>query len=283
LSFSLEDKVALDKGAAFRALHEEPGVFVIPNPWDTGTARILAAMGFKALATTSAGMAFSLGVADGRVSREAILDHCRTIVAATSLPVSADLERGFGDSPETAAETIRVAAGIGLAGCSLEDHTGCTDDPIYDPTLAAERIEAAAQACRSLGQDFVLTARCENFLWGRPDLDDTIRRLQAYEKAGADVLYAPGLPDLDAIRTVCNSVTKPVNVVMGMPGATFGVAELADAGVKRISVGSVLARLAFGVFVEAAREMKEEGTFGYSKKAIGFAELEKFFTGSPAS
>ncbi|KJB96924.1 2-methylisocitrate lyase [Skermanella aerolata KACC 11604] len=273
----------MDKGAAFRALHEEPGVFVIPNPWDTGTARILAAMGFKALATTSAGMAFSLGVPDGHVSRDVILDHCRTIVAATSLPVSADLERGFGDSPESAAETIRVAAGIGLAGGSLEDHTGRTDDPIYDPALAIERIEAAAQACRSLGKDFVLTARCENFLWGRPDLDDTIRRLLAYEKAGADVLYAPGLPDLDTIRTVCNSVTKPLNVVMGMPGATFGVAELADAGVKRISIGSALARLAFGAFVEAAREMKEEGTFGFSKKAIGFAELEKFFTGSPAS
>ncbi|RVC58754.1 MAG: isocitrate lyase/phosphoenolpyruvate mutase family protein [Mesorhizobium sp.] len=268
------------KGAAFRRLHQEPGTFIIPNPWDIGTARILAAMGFRALATTSAGMAFSLGVAEGQVSREDTLSHCRSIVAATPLPVSADLEKGFGDSPQSAAETIEAAAGIGLAGCSLEDHTGRHDDPIYEFALAAERIEAAAQARRALPDDFVLTARCENFLWGRPDLDDTIRRLQAFEKAGADVLYAPGLHDLGMIRTVCGAVTKPVNVVMGMPGATFGVAELADAGVKRISVGSALARLAYGKFVHAAREMKSAGTFRFSEEAMGFAELEGFFTGS---
>ncbi|CAN7463768.1 isocitrate lyase/PEP mutase family protein [Mesorhizobium sp. LjNodule214] len=268
------------KGTAFRRLHEEPGAFVIPNPWDIGTARILAAMGFRALATTSAGMAFSLGVAEGQVSREATLSHCRAIAAATPLPVSADLEKGFGDSPQSAAETIEAAAGIGLAGCSLEDHTGRRDDPIYDFALAVERIEAAAQARRALSDDFILTARCENFLWGRPDLDDTIRRLRAFEKAGADVLYAPGLHDLGMIRTVCGAVTKPVNVVMGMPGATFGVAELADAGVKRISVGSALARLAFGSFVRAAREMRSAGTFRFSEEAMGFAELEGFFTGS---
>ncbi|RWA59428.1 isocitrate lyase/phosphoenolpyruvate mutase family protein [Mesorhizobium sp.] len=268
------------KGAAFRRLHQEPGTFIIPNPWDIGTARILAAMGFRALATTSAGMAFSLGVAEGQVSREDTLSHCRSIVAATPLPVSADLEKGFGDSPQSAAETIEAAAGIGLAGCSLEDHTGRHDDPIYEFALAVERIEAAAQACRALPDDFVLTARCENFLWGRPDLDDTIRRLQAFEKAGADVLYAPGLHDLGMIRTVCGAVTKPVNVVMGMPGATFGVAELADAGVKRISVGSALARLAYGKFVHAGREMKSAGTFRFSEEAMGFAELEGFFTGS---
>ncbi|RVD20956.1 MULTISPECIES: isocitrate lyase/phosphoenolpyruvate mutase family protein [unclassified Mesorhizobium] len=268
------------KGAAFRRLHQEPGTFIIPNPWDIGTARILAAMGFRALATTSAGMAFSLGVAEGQVSREDTLSHCRSIVAATPLPVSADLEKGFGDSPQSAAETIEAAAGIGLAGCSLEDHTGRHDDPIYEFALAVERIEAAAQARRALPDDFVLTARCENFLWGRPDLDDTIRRLQAFEKAGADVLYAPGLHDLGMIRTVCGAVTKPVNVVMGMPGATFGVAELADAGVKRISVGSALARLAYGKFVHAVREMKSAGTFRFSEKAMGFAELEGFFTGS---
>ena len=209
---------------SFRRLHEEPGAFIIPNPWDIGTARILAAMGFRALATTSAGMAFSLGVAEGQTGREAVLDHCRAIVAATPLPVSADLEKGFGDSPESAAETVRAAAGIGLAGCSLEDHTGRPDAPIYDLTLAVERIAAAAEAARALPDDFVLTARCENFLWGRPDLDDTIRRLQAFEQAGADVLYAPGLHDLGAIRTVCAALTKPVNVVMGMPGATFGMA-----------------------------------------------------------
>ncbi|RUW69111.1 isocitrate lyase/phosphoenolpyruvate mutase family protein [Mesorhizobium sp. M4B.F.Ca.ET.049.02.1.2] len=268
------------KGAAFRRLHQEPGTFIIPNPWDIGTARILAAMGFRALATTSAGMAFSLGVAEGQVSREDTLSHCRSIVAATPLPVSADLEKGFGDSPQSAAETIEAAAGIGLAGCSLEDHTGRHDDPIYEFALAVDRIEAAAQARRALPDDFVLTARCENFLWGRPDLDDTIRRLQAFEKAGADVLYAPGLHDLGMIRTVCGAVTKPVNVVMGMPGATFGVAELADAGVKRISVGSALARLAYGKFVHAVREMKSAGTFRFSEKAMGFAELEGFFTGS---
>jgi len=268
-----------DKGTEFRRLHEEAGTFIIPNPWDIGTARILAALGFRALATTSAGMAFSLGVPEGQASREDVLTHCRAIVAATPLPVSADLEKGFGDSPESAAETIRAAAGLGLAGCSIEDHTGRRDDPIYDFALAVERIEAAAQACRALPHDFVLTARCENFLWGRPDLDDTIRRLQAFEKAGADVLYAPGLHDLGTIRTVCKVLTKPVNVVMGMPGATFGVAELADAGVKRISVGSALARLAFGSFVSAAREMKSEGTFRFSEKAMGFTELEGFFTG----
>lgn len=269
------------KGAAFRALHEEPGAFIIPNPWDTGTARILAAMGFPALATTSAGMAFSLGVPDGAVSREEVLDHCRTIVAATPLPVSADLEKGFGDSPESAAETVRAAFAVGLAGCSLEDHTGRRDDPIYDFALAVERIEAAAQARRSLPEDFVLTARCENFLWDRPDLDDTVRRLQAFEKAGADVLYAPGLRDLGTIRTVCEALTKPVNVVMGLPGTTFGVAELAEAGVKRISVGSALARLAFGAFVAAAREMKTQGTFRFSENAIGFAELEELLAQAP--
>lgn len=267
-----------NKGAAFRALHDAPGAFVIPNPWDIGTARILAAMGFQALATTSAGMAFCLGLPEGQVSRESTLDHCRSIAAATPLPVSADLEKGFGDSPESVAETITAAAGIGLAGCSIEDHTGRRDDPIFDFGLAVERIEAAAQACRALPHDFVLTARCENHLWGRSDLDDTIRRLQAFEMAGADVLYAPGLHDLDTIRTVCAALTKPVNVVMGMPGATFGVAELAEAGVKRISVGSALARLAFGSFVKAAREMMSSGTFHFSDGAMGFAELEGFFT-----
>lgn len=269
-----------NKGMAFRRLHEQPDTFIIPNPWDIGTARILAAMGFQALATTSAGMAFSLGVAEGQVAREDTLKHCRDIVAATPLPVSADLEKGFGDSPESAAETIRTAAGIGLAGCSLEDHTGRPDDPIYDFALAVERIEAAAQARNTLSHDFVLTARCENFLWGRPDLDDTVRRLQAYEKAGADVLYAPGLHDLETIRTVCRSLAKPVNIVMGLPGTTFGVAELAEAGVKRISVGSALARLAYGAFVDATREMRALGTFRFSEKAMGFAELQGFFTGT---
>lgn len=266
-----------DKGAAFRALHEEEGAFIIPNPWDIGSARILASMGFSSLATTSAGMAFSLGVREGQVSRDDTLAHCRAIVAATHLPVSADLEKGFGDSPESVAETIRAAADIGLAGCSIEDHTNRRDDPIFEFELAVERIAAAAQTCRALPHDFVLTARCENFLWGRPDLDDTIRRLQAFEKAGADVLYAPGLHDLGTIRTVCSALVKPVNVVMGMPGATFGLPQLAEAGVKRVSVGAALARVAFGSLVNAAREMMSEGTFRFSEDAIGFAELESFF------
>lgn len=270
-----------DKGAAFRALHTAPGAFVIPNPWDIGTARILAAMGFPALATTSAGMAFSLGVPEGRTAREDVLAHCRMIVSATLLPVSADLEKGFGDSPESVAETIRAAAAIGLAGCSIEDHTNRRDDPIFDFALAVERIAAAAEACRALPRDFVLTARCENFLWGRADLDDTIKRLLAFEQAGADVLYAPGLRDLGAIRTVCGAVSKPVNVVMGLSGATFGVAELAEAGVKRVSVGAALARLAYGAFIDAAREMRSQGTFGFSAKAMGFAEIERFL-GGPA-
>jgi 2-methylisocitrate lyase-like PEP mutase family enzyme len=232
------------KGTTFRTLHGRPGAFIIPNPWDVGTARILASMGFPALATTSAGMAFSLAVPEGTVSRKATLDHCRAIVEATTLPVSADFEKGFGDSPESVAETIRAAAEIGMAGCFIEVYTGHMDDPIHDFTLAVERIAAASQACRALQHDFVLTARCENFLRDRPNLDDTIRRMQAYEKAGADVLYAPGLHDLETIRTVCDVVTEPINVVMGMPGATFGMAELAEVGVKRISVGSALARLA---------------------------------------
>jgi 2-methylisocitrate lyase-like PEP mutase family enzyme len=268
-------------GTTFRRLHDEPGPFIIPNPWDIGTARILATMGFRALATTSAGMAFSKGVADGRVSSADTLAHCQAIVGATALPVSADLEKGIGDSPESAAETIRRAAGIGLAGCSLEDHTGSRENPIYDFPLAVERIAAAAQARDSLAHDFVLTARCENFLWGRPDLDDTIRRLQAFEAAGADVLYAPGLRDIEAIRTVCQTLTKPVNVLMGMKGVTFGVAQLADAGVKRISVGSSLARLAYGAFVDAAKEMMVDGTFNYSDRTMGFAELEEFFSDTP--
>lgn len=267
-----------EKAARFRALHERDGAFVIPNPWDAGTARILASVGFEALATTSAGLAFSLGLPEGVVPRERVLAHCREIVASTALPVSADLEKGFGDSPKSVADTICEAAKTGLAGCSIEDHTNRRDDPIFEFALAVERIEAAVEASRGLPHDFVLTARCENFLWGRPDLADTIGRLQAFESAGADVLYAPGLHDLDTIRTVCSALTGPVNVVMGMPGATFGVAELAEAGVKRISVGSALCRAAFGRFVRAAREMKEAGTFTFSNEAIGFADLESYFS-----
>lgn len=265
-------------GNVFRRLHEGAGAFIIPNPWDVGTARILAAVGFQALATTSAGMAFSLGVKEGEVSREQVIQHCRSLVEATTLPVSADLEKGFGDSPESAAETIQVAAGIGLAGCSLEDHTGEAQHPIYDFQLAVERIDAAAEACRKLPHDFILTARCENYLWGKPDLDDTIRRLQAFESAGADVLFAPGLRDLDTIRTVCQSLTKPVNVIAGIQGTTFSVDRLAHAGVKRISVGSALSRLALGAFIRAAEEMNKSGSFLSLDDAMGFTDVERYFT-----
>jgi len=261
----------------FRALHEQDGAFIIPNPWDTGTARVLAHLGFPALATTSAGLAFSHGVGEGHLSRDDVLAHCRDIIGATPLPVSADLEKGFGDSPESVAETIEAAAATGLAGCSIEDFTGRKEDPIFDFALAVDRIEAAVAACRALPHDFVLTARAENFLWGRRDLDDTIKRLQAFEAAGADVLYAPGLRDLETIATVCSALTRPVNVVMGLPGATFSVADLAAAGVKRISVGSALARLAFGAVVRAAREMADGGTFEFAEAAIGFSELEEMF------
>ncbi len=266
-----------DRGGIFRALHEQKGAFIIPNPWDIGSARILAAFGFKALATTSAGMAFSLGLRDGHVARNDVSRHCRDIVLATELPVSADLEKGFGDSPEDVAETVRAAAAIGLAGCSIEDHTGRRDAPIFERSLAVERIAAAAKACRSLAADFVLTARCESLLWGGTDLDDVIGRLQAYEAAGADVLFAPGLSDLGAIREVCSAIRKPVNVVMELRFAAFGVDELTEAGVKRISVGATLARLAYGTLIAAAREMAEQGSFRFSKDAIGFSELEAYF------
>lgn len=264
----------MTRKSEFRKLHQAEGCFIIPNPWDVGTARMLASIGFPALATTSAGMAFSLGLREGQATRDQVLAHCADIVSATALPVSADLEHGFGHSPDSAAETIDAAAAVGLAGGSLEDHSGDPANPIYEFEHAVERIAAAAEARDALPKDFVLTARCENFLWGRSDLNDTIRRLQAFEAAGADVLYAPGLRDLGMIGEVCAAVVKPVNVVMGMPGALFTVADLAQAGVKRISVGSSLARLAYGTFVNAARDMQGNGRFDFADQAMGFAELE---------
>ena len=270
-----------EKARAFRALHERPGAFVIPNPWDVGTARILAGLGFEALATTSAGLAFALGRRDGEaaVSRDEALVHARAIVGATPLPVSADLENGFGAAPETAAQTIRLASETGLVGASIEDATGDPERPIYDAPLAAERISAAAEAARALPFPFTLTARAENFLHGRPDLDDTIRRLQAFEAAGADVLYAPGLRDLGTIRTVCAAVGKPVNVIMGLAGAALSVEDLAAAGVRRISLGSALARIALGALLSAAREVKERGTFTFADAAASFADLNPFMQG----
>ncbi len=248
----------------------------MPNPWNAGTARILTALGFEALATTSAGYAFSVGRRDGTagLTRSEILENAKSIVDATHLPVSADLEDGYGRSPEACAATIRLASEIGLAGGSIEDATGDAADPIYDFELAVERVAAAAEAAHAC--QFMLTARAENYLHGRLDLDDTIRRLQSFAEAGADVLYAPGLPDLDAIREVCTSVSKPVNVLMGLRGATYSVEELAAAGVKRISVGGSFARAALGAFVRAAREVKEKGTFSFAVEAIPHAEVGAF-------
>ena len=264
-----------EKAERFQALHARPGAFVIPNPWDAGTARILESLGFEALTTTSAGLAFVLGRRDGvgDVTRDETLANAKAVVVATDLPVAADLENGFGHAPEAAAETIRLAGEVaGLVGGSIEDATGDPRRPIYDFQHAVERVAAAASAARALPYPFVLVGRAENFLHGRPDLDDTIRRLQAFEAAGADALFAPGLTRAEDIRTVCASVRKPVNVVMGLRAASFSVAELAALGVRRISVGSALSRAALGAFVRAAREIQEHGTFRFAEDALPYAE-----------
>ncbi len=257
-----------EKFERLKALHERDGAFVIPNPWDAGSARLLASLGFEALATTSAGYAFSKGKRDSFASldRGEILDNAAEIVGATDLPVSADLEDGFGAAPEACADTIRAACRTGLIGGSIEDATGDPAAPIHDIALAVERIRAAAEAARD--QPFILTARAENYLWGRPDLDDTIRRLQAFSEAGAQVLYAPGLPDIEAIRAVCSAVDRPVNVVMGLQGKSYSVAELAAAGVRRVSVGGSFARAALGALMRAAEEVKLSGTFTYAADAL---------------
>ncbi len=268
-----------DKAARFRALHDGPGAFVIPNPWDAGSARILAGLGFQALATSSGASAGTLGRRDGKVTREEALAHCRAIVEATDLPVSADLEKGFGDAPEAAAETFRLAAGVGLVGGSIEDATGDKDRPLYDLAHATERVAAAVRAARALPFPFTLTARTENFLRGNPSLDDTIARLQAFEKAGADVLMAPGLPDLAAVRAVCAAVSKPVNFMAGIKGKSFTVAELQAAGVRRISLATSLYRMAMTGVVEAAREVKDKGTFGYIDRSIPTPDLAAFMQG----
>jgi 2-methylisocitrate lyase-like PEP mutase family enzyme len=271
-----------DKAQRFQALHARPGAFVIPNPWDAGTARILAGLGFEALTTTSAGLAFTLGRRDGRgaVSREETLANARAIVDATDLPVAADLENGFGDAPEAAAETIRLAGErAGLVGGSIEDSSGDPARPIYDFGHAVERISAAAAAARALPFPFVLVARAENFLHGRPDLDDTIRRLQAFEAAGADALFAPGLTRAEDIGAVCAAVGKPVNAVMGLKAAPFSVADLAALGVRRISVGSALSRAALGAFLRAAREIREQGTFGFAETALPYAQANDLMAG----
>lgn len=266
--------------AAFLALHARPGAFVIPNPWDAGSARLLAALGFEALATTSAGLAFSRGVRDssGALTRRDILANAREIVAATDLPVSADLENGFGDSPDDCARTIVEAAETGLVGGSIEDATGDPAAPIYPFDAALARVRAAAEAA---ARPFVLTARAENFLCGRPDLADVIARLQAFEAAGAQVLYAPGLPDLAAIRAVCAALARPVNVVTGLGAARWSVADLAAAGVKRVSVGGSLARAAWGGLNRAARELREHGTVSYADEAMPAAEIAALAARAP--
>ena len=268
-----------DKARRFRELHQAPGAFVIPNPWDAGSARLLAGLGFQALATSSGASAGILGRRDGKVTREEALDQARAIVNATELPVSADLEKGFGDAPEAAAETIRLAAGVGLVGGSIEDASGDKTKPIYDLGHAVKRVAAAVQAARALPFPFTLTARAEGQLRGQPDLDEIIRRLQAYEKAGADVLMAPGLPDLAAVRAVCAAVSKPVNFMAGIKGKSFTVADLAAAGVKRISLATSLYRAAMTAVRDAAGEVKDKGTFGYLDRSMGTPDLHAFLQG----
>lgn len=258
----------MSKWSDFRALHQRPRPFIIPNPWDPGTARLLEVLGFEALATTSAGFAFSRGKRDNAIGRDAMIEHVREVAAATALPVSADLENGYGKTLEEVAETYRLVAQAGAAGASIEDMGTDPAKPIYDLPLAVDRVHAAVEMVRALGREFTLTARCENYLCGRPDLKDTIARLQAYQEAGADVLYAPGLESKSDIETLVKSVDRPVNVLM-----VHSVRELGDLGVKRVSVGSALSRAALGAFLRAARELKERGTFTFAKDAAPYREI----------
>jgi len=271
------------KGERLKELHSRPGIFVIPNPWDAGSAKILAHIGFEALATTSAGLAFSLGKPDGMrvVTREEALANARAIVEATPLPVSADLENGYGDEPSVCAETVRMAADAGLAGCSIEDATGDPADPIYPFELAVQRLSAAVAAARSLPFPFTLTARAENLIHGRPDLKDTIRRLEAFAAAGADVLFAPGLTTKDEIGAVVRAVApRPVNVVMGLGRGSFTLDELAELGVRRVSLGSKLSRAAYGPFWRAAEGIRQHGTFDFAKDMVAYSEFNQLFTRS---
>ena len=264
-----------ERATRFRALHDGPGAFIIPNPWVAGSARILAGLGFQALATSSSAAASVVGRKDGGLTRKEALTHARSIVQATDLPVSADLEKGFGNEPEVVAETIRLAAEVGLVGCTIEDTTGNPQSPLYDFDLALERIAAAAEAARALEFPFLLTARAHGLLYDAASLDETIRRLQAFEKAGADVLFAPGLPDLAAVRAVCAAVSKPFNFMAGIKGKSFSVQELAAAGVRRISLASSLYRAAVSGLLDAAREIKDTGQFGYLDRCPTTPELNK--------
>ena len=274
------DNLQLARAMAFTDLHKRSGIFVIPNPWDAGSAKMLAGLGFEALATTSAGLAYSLARPDGHglISRDETLKNAQDIIAATSIPVAADLENGFGDEPEICAETIVLAAKAGLAGGSIEDATGRPEDPVYAFELAVARVKAAVTAARSLAIPFTLTARAENLLYGRNDMADTIRRLQAYAEAGADVLFAPGLKTRQEIETVVKEVSpKPLNVVMGLSAGSFTLQQLEDWGVKRVSLGSSLARAAYGAFFSAAKEIRQQGSFGFAKEAISYAALNEMF------
>jgi len=264
-----------EKANRFQALHHAPGAFVIPNPWDVGPARILAGLGFRALATSSAAAANVVGRKDHGLTRDEALGHGKAIVDATDIPVSADLGNGFGDRPEAVAQTVRLAAEAGLAGCTIEDASGNPDQPLYEFELAVERIAAGAEAARALPFPFMLTARAHNFLFPEPSLDGTIRRLQAFEKVGADVLFAPGLPDLESVRTVCASTSKPFNFMAGIKGKSFSVSELAAAGVKRISLATSLYRAAMTGFLDAAREVQATGTFNFLDACVSSPELNK--------
>jgi 2-methylisocitrate lyase-like PEP mutase family enzyme len=274
-------RTQMEKAESFRALHARPGAFIIPNPWDPGTAKLLAAMGFEALATTSLGLANTLGSVT--VSLDAIIENCRVIADATDLPVNADLENCGADDPKTAAKAIARAAEAGCVGGSIEDSTGNPQKPIYDFQLAVERVQAAVEAARALPFPFTLTARAENFLYGRKDLDDTIKRLQAFEAAGADVLYAPGVYDLATIKTVVSALKKPFNLVMGFADPTLTVPQISAAGVKRISVGGAMARVAMAAFLKCAHEMKDQGAFTYVREMVPMKDVRVAFAKGAAA
>lgn len=266
-----------EKAAAFQALHSRPKAFIIPNPWDIGTARVLEHFGFEALATTSAGYAFSVGKADNTADRFSVMQHVATLATASDLPLSADLGNGFGDDPRMAAETIQLAAQAGAVGGSIEDATGRADHPIYEPAHAVERVRAAVEAARTLPFPFTVTARAENYLNGKPDLKDTIRRLQLYQSAGADVLYAPGIVQRDEIAALLSSVDRPVNVLTAIPGITLTLLELSALGVRRVSIGSALSRVAMTAVFRAAKEMSEQDTFTFGENALSYGEINKLF------
>jgi 2-methylisocitrate lyase-like PEP mutase family enzyme len=272
-----------ERARAFRTLHERPGIFVMPNPWDAGTAKLFASLGFEALATTSFGLANALGRVDGTlaVSRDELIANCREIAGATDLPVNADLENGYADDPKKAAEIFRMAAEAGIVGGSIEDATGRADEPIYDFNLAVERVAAAAEVARALPFPFTFTARAENFLHGRRDLDDTVKRLQAFARAGADVLYAPGLRDLATIRQVAAAVSKPLNVVMSAADPDLTTQQLAEAGVKRISIGGALSRLAFAAVRDAALAMRDKGSYTWVRDAMPAKDLKAILQKGP--